>query len=799
MDFTQPTQTQPTQQPMLLTQKKELEKRIGQLICTTGQYATFQFTEDKKATNNKRIWTFGRNNECDLIINNSSRLSNKHFNIYLNISDKSLWIQDTSTNGTYLNSTRLVKNSNYILNQGDEISVGLGVKEDVVNFIIVLSDLYNPKVSQDTLKTGIYKDYEVKEVLGHGAFATVKKCINRQSGSSFAVKIINRRKALNTTSVDREISILQKLNHPNIVSLKEFHEDMDNYYIIMELVPGGDLMDFVAANGAIGEDATQVITKQILQGISYVHSQGISHRDLKPDNILIAQDDPILVKITDFGLAKISDNFSAMKTFCGTLAYVAPEIITGKEKSDPKYLNLVDIWSLGCLVYVLLTSHLPFNGKTQLTMFQKIKKGDYHQSPLNSYQISDAGRDFLKLCLQVDPSKRINAKQALDHYWIQDAFDDEASPLSLSQSQSQQSRKIDNGLPIDSTTFNKIEDIMMRPLDSDKNKKKTINEFKIPKRVVPLPQSQPLKKIDEDTEFNDNSPSEKSVLINGIRISDLKSPTSEVKNNTNSSRKRALNGLEASLDNDSSKKPKVDINSSFDISVLNSLTSHPPDTFITLVPLENSQFQTPIHIRQGVNPYSIGRNEVCDTYVNDDRMSKVHCLLHRRRHPTIVNSIYESPAHCLDDLWLLDVSTNSCSVNTTRLGKNKRIQLFEGDNLYFFIDEQSKEQTGFKVKIINRTGLFNGGERLESQADQAEVYPLTPTDLQLKPKPVADNSSFGSSMISAKMHPSGYGGNFNAKLRQQRKAYEISKSPLKSQTKRAQLEVSIKPETSWLQ
>ena len=115
--------------------------------------------------------------------------------------------------------------------------------------------------------------------------------------------------------VDRELSILERLNHPNIVALKAFYEDMDNYYIVMELVPGGDLMDFVAANGAIGEDATQVITKQILEGIAYVHNLGISHRDLKPDNILIMQDDPILVKITDFGLAKFSDNLTFMKTF----------------------------------------------------------------------------------------------------------------------------------------------------------------------------------------------------------------------------------------------------------------------------------------------------------------------------------------------------------------------------------------------------------------------------------------------------------------------------------------------------
>ncbi|KAK6454277.1 kinase-like domain-containing protein [Scheffersomyces xylosifermentans] len=236
-----------------------------------------------------------------------------------------------------------------MLNQGDELAVGVGIPKDVLRFVVLFSDPYNPAKLPNSNNNSVVKDQ---------------------------VKIINRRKALNTgggamVGVDRELSILRKLDHPNIVSLKAFYEDLDNYYIVMELVPGGDLMDFVAANGAIGEDATQVITKQILEGIAYVHKLGISHRDLKPDNILIMQDDPILVKITDFGLAKFSDNSTFMKTFCGTLAYVAPEVFT-------------DIWSLGCLVYVLLTSHLPFNGNTHAQMFQKIKKGEFHEAPLNS-------------------------------------------------------------------------------------------------------------------------------------------------------------------------------------------------------------------------------------------------------------------------------------------------------------------------------------------------------------------------------------------------------------------------------
>lgn len=510
MDYATQPQTQPTQQSPLTQDggSNGLDKNIiCRLICTTGQYNFFDLSiTDLHQDSKSRVWTFGRNQDCDFVLTLCTRLSNRHFKLWFNQENKTVWIQDTSTNGTHLNNHRLVKGSNYILNQGDEIAVGVGIPKDVVKFVVLFADLYNPSKSTSSQNRtvakedqGIYKDFIIKnEIIGQGAFATVKKVIERSTGKSYAVKIINRRKALNTLSaiggVDRELSILRKLNHPNIVYLKSFYEDMDNYYLVMEFVPGGDLMDFVAANGAIGEDACQVITKQILEGIAYVHKMGISHRDLKPDNILIMQDDPILVKITDFGLAKISDNATFMKTFCGTLAYLAPEVISGKYDQQQQqqqqiaggkrsnYSCLVDIWSLGCLVYVLLTSHLPFNGKTQDQMFQKIQSGEYHESPLNTYNISKNARDFLNCCLQVNPRLRFSASDALKHVWLSGVDESQSQSqdgadlqrvISLSQSQSQQSRKgqqqhnsaTEAASGIFDMSMSKIdEDIMKRPL-----------------------------------------------------------------------------------------------------------------------------------------------------------------------------------------------------------------------------------------------------------------------------------------------------------------------------------------------
>lgn len=818
MDATQPTQTQPTQQSAPTQREDEAfdENHVCRLICTTGQYRHFDLNKGAPTRTAplllKKTWLFGRNAECDFVLSCCTRLSNKHFKIWLNLSDKTLWIQDTSTNGTHLNGNRVVKGSNYIVNQGDEIAVGVGVPKDVIRFVVLFSDAYNPLNSANSLvikDEGIYKDFIIKnETIGQGAFAIVKKAVERSTGNSYAVKMINRRRAIHAggkgamLGVNRELEILRKLDHKNIVKLKSFYEDIENYYLVMEFVPGGDLMDFVAANGAIGEDATQVITKQILDGIAYVHRLGISHRDLKPDNILIMQDDPILVKITDFGLAKISDNATFMKTFCGTLAYVAPEVITGKydvqqasqDSPHVNYSNLVDIWSLGCLVYVLLTSHLPFNGKTQSQMFQKIKSGEYHESPLNSYEISDEGRDFLKCCLQVDPTKRMVAEEALKHPWLEGVElgsqdSEESQKVSLSQSTSQKSRKIENGLHVNASMSKLDDDVMFRPLEGDKNKKAkdSNSQFKVPRRVVPLPQSQPL-----------HPSSQKANIANHVL---------PLKRKAEESKKRSPQIMEE--DEEPTKRVKLDEEAMKQLSLAHDDVDGPPkDNFITLKPQPDSVTDKPIYIRQGVNPYAIGRNEICDTFINDDRMSKIHCLIHKRRHPVSLMSIYESPAHCLEDIWLLDFSTNSCFVNGVRLGKGKKVQLFNNDRVDFFVDDTVNQLMGYTVQIDDTTGLFNGGEKLEENF--VNVLQFDSGDVKLRPPivSVAENPSRRNDINSKPALPSqelgggissGNGGSFNSLLRLQRRLHDASRAtPKTTQSKRANLRSGQeRPANSW--
>lgn len=662
----------------------------------------------------KQEWLFGRNaHACTYLLPvQSTRISNKHFKLWMNTGDSgnknaqepNLMIQDLSTNGTWLNNSKLVQGRNYILTQGDEIAIGIGIEKDVVRFVVHL-----PKRVIDTGKSGnfggldaipeekgINKDFIIKdEIVGSGAFATVKKAIERSTGITFAAKIISKKKALGgLDGVSRELQILKKLHHPGIVSLKAFYEDDDNYYLVMEFVSGGDLMDFVASNGAIDESASREIARQILEAMMYVHSKGISHRDLKPDNIMIAQDDPVIVKITDFGLAKSQENESRMKTFCGTLAYLAPEVISNKKKqsnnrkrylgngriTEDLYSNKVDMWSIGCLLFVITTAHLPFSGSTQDILFKHIINGDYHDKLLKTMEISTEGCDFISRLLEVDVGLRLNAAQALSHPWFSESFH-YPSQVSLSQHLSQSQKNIIR--PSQKQRAKEDEDGIHEVKNGIKN-------FKIPD----IPRFKDIKEENEDVEMSD-----------GTKYNDA--PTSEI-DMVNS---KALTNNSTTTISRKKTSDKTILGSPF-----HQIQSSPKATFMTLrindtkyLNKIDSKFTT-IHIPQGIPVFYIGRLDNLNVQMNDERISKIHCMFMKRRHPTNDSNQQElietSPAMGLDDVWLLDFSTNTCYLNRKKIGKGKKIKLHNGDLLSLFIDKKNGVELNYSIEIIDTTGLY---------------------------------------------------------------------------------------------
>ncbi|PWW72300.1 Pkinase-domain-containing protein [Tuber magnatum] len=304
--------------------------------------------------------------------------------------------------------------------------------------------------------------YKFEGIIGKGAFATVRRAIDRRTGDAYAVKSIQKRAFAQSSDrqlgVRKEVEILEKLNHPNIVSYIDCHEDRSHIYIFMELIKGGDLNEYLGRHGALPESMVQEVSRQVLRGIEYVHSMGISHRDLKPDNILLACDDPIQVKISDFGLAKMVQNEDTfLKTFCGTMLFLAPEVFPGyasalvegagsmKRKRNPReeagredgrgarqrrrYNQAVDMWSFGCVIFMLLTGSAPFQGKNQDDMLRIILSGRFDLTPLEKRlgAPSHLAKDFVGRLLQVNPGMRMMEVEALRHPWLADGSEEQSS------------------------------------------------------------------------------------------------------------------------------------------------------------------------------------------------------------------------------------------------------------------------------------------------------------------------------------------------------------------------------------
>lgn len=259
--------------------------------------------------------------------------------------------------------------------------------------------------------------YTIGKELGRGAFAVVKECVHKTTKQKYAIKIIDRQAMGDTNEValQREIEIMQKVNHPNVIMLRAVFEDKKHVYLVMELVTGGELFDKIVERGNYSEADAAELTRAIVEAIGYLHSKGIAHRDLKPENLLLrTKQTATEVKIADFGLSRMINEQAMMKTACGTPTYVAPEVLT-----NTGYGPGVDMWSIGVITYILLCGFPPFYGDTIPEMFEQIMAGKFDFP--NEYwgNISKDAKDFISKLLLVDSAKRLSAEDALKHPWLQ--------------------------------------------------------------------------------------------------------------------------------------------------------------------------------------------------------------------------------------------------------------------------------------------------------------------------------------------------------------------------------------------
>ncbi|RDW74570.1 serine/threonine-protein kinase [Aspergillus mulundensis] len=430
--------------------------------------------------------TLGRSDILLCADNVSKRISNTHFRIYIT-NDSILMLEDVSTNGTIVDNCRLKKRekeNSRMLTNGSVISVVNGdYSTNEVKFVVRLpnregfTDIYNQNLQTHlgklhggrpgTVQQGRRQPsglsipswnshgmhwsggptYNVTGQIGKGAFAVVYKLATRQHGAVYAAKELDKRRFMKNgildQKVDNELKIMKDLKHPNIVQYIDHHEHDRWIYIIMEYVPCGELSTYLHNMVNIPEDMVKTIARQVLHALKYLHKRRITHRDIKPDNILIASHEPLKVKLSDFGLSKVTQEETFLKTFCGTLLYCAPEVYPEydmyrrgevrkrRRAGDPApktspYDQSVDMYSLGAVLFHLLAGIPPYTGRGDdrgAQMLRTIMTTEPDFDVLRTAGVSEAGVDLVSKLLNRDPLLRPKERECLKHPWLVDVPD----------------------------------------------------------------------------------------------------------------------------------------------------------------------------------------------------------------------------------------------------------------------------------------------------------------------------------------------------------------------------------------
>ncbi|XP_041035210.1 MAP/microtubule affinity-regulating kinase 4 isoform X4 [Carcharodon carcharias] len=260
-------------------------------------------------------------------------------------------------------------------------------------------------------------NYRLLRTIGKGNFAKVKLARHILTSREVAIKIIDKTQ-LNPTSLQklfREVRIMKCLNHPNIVKLFEVIETEKTLYLVMEYASGGEVFDYLVSHGRMKEKEARAKFRQIISAVQYCHQRNIVHRDLKAENLLL--DGDCNIKIADFGFSNEFQFGNKLDTFCGSPPYAAPELFQGKKYDGPE----VDIWSLGVILYTLVSGSLPFDGQNLKELRERVLRGKYR---VPFYMSTDC-ENILKRFLVLNPAKRGTLEQIMKDKWINVGCDGE--------------------------------------------------------------------------------------------------------------------------------------------------------------------------------------------------------------------------------------------------------------------------------------------------------------------------------------------------------------------------------------
>lgn len=404
-----------------------LQPVITPTTKNTKKYGNFDLIGEKKEI------TFGRHTDNDYVFkilkkggemeigflpserDDWLKISKFHFIIVREPDDKSpvgytVYIKDVSSNGIYINGEKLTPETLFPLE--NFCVIALSSPENRA-FTYVNNSLLRKETSE--LPFMFRQKYNLeKVVLGTGATGTVRRGYIKASGRKVAVKIIQKNRKLSIIpDVSYEAQLMKKVDHENIVKVYDVFEDDNTLWIVLEYVEGGELFDIVKSNGPIDEACSKRLFCELLNAVQYLHSRNIIHRDLKPENILLTTKDltKCIIKITDFGLSRFVAEESLMVTQVGTPVYSAPEVLFPL-RAGAGYTSKVDCWSLGCILYVMLSGYLPFD------LENEPNRREFTFHPEKWDGISTEAKDMINNLLRVDVDKRFSIHEALDHAWV---------------------------------------------------------------------------------------------------------------------------------------------------------------------------------------------------------------------------------------------------------------------------------------------------------------------------------------------------------------------------------------------
>ncbi len=261
-----------------------------------------------------------------------------------------------------------------------------------------------------------FKNYVIQARLGEGAFGSVDKVLHKDTKAIRAMKKVSKKNTTTTESeILNEIEMLKKLDHLNLVKIYEFYSTKDDYFIVTDYCKGGELFDKIQDVAPFEEKQAAYIIYQLLSSVHFLHTSNIIHRDLKPENILIDQvkeNNFFDIKVIDFGTAKIFEKNKTEKRRIGSSYYMAPEVL------KKNYSEKCDLWSIGVILYILLSKYPPFNGKNDEEIYENIRIGEYDIKSSPFDKISKQAKNLITKLLEKNPEERLSAEKALKHDWF---------------------------------------------------------------------------------------------------------------------------------------------------------------------------------------------------------------------------------------------------------------------------------------------------------------------------------------------------------------------------------------------